>query len=99
MAENNKNDNNTPTRIAHKWSELDFSRVAAAELPDILNMLNQRLAVIEDNTYTRDESGKILADEKGNPLTLTNFYILKAEKGRAAAATAATAQAKKKEDK
>lgn len=95
MAENNKNDNNIPTRTAHKWSELDFSRVAAAELPDILNMLNQRLAVIEDNTYTRDESGKILADEKGNPLTLTNFYVLKAEKEQAAA----TAQAKKKEDK
>jgi len=95
MAENNKNDNNTPTRTAHKWSELDFSRVATAELPDILNMLNQRLAVIEDNTYARDESGKILADEKGNPLTLTNFYVLKAEKEQAAVA----AQAKKKEDK
>lgn len=70
---------------AHKWGELDFSRVAAAEIPDILNMLNQRLAVIEDNTYARDEGGKILADEKGNPLTLTNFYVSKAEKECAAA--------------
>ena len=81
MAAENKN----TTPQAHKWAELDFRRVAAAELPDILNMLNQRIAVIEDNTYARDESGKILADEKGNPLTLTNFYVLKAEKECAAA--------------
>lgn len=87
-------ENRDTTPRAHKWAELDFSRVAAAELPDILNMLNQRLAVIEDNTYARDESGKILADEKGNPLTLTNFYVLKAEKERAAAD-----DRKQKEDK
>jgi hypothetical protein len=81
-----------------KWSELDFRGVAILELPNILNMFNQRLATIEDNTYARDESGKILSDKDGNPLTLTKFYMMKAEEEMKAAA-AKDAAAEQKESK
>lgn len=75
----------------HKFAELDFSGIAVVKIGEILNLFNQRLARIEDVTYMKDNSGHILTNENGEPITLTEQYLIEA---RAAIKEAAAKEGK-----
>lgn len=75
----NENENmNTP----HTWGELDFSNVAACELGRMMNMINQRLSRLEQNTTVRNKAGKLV--------TLEDLYLEEAAENRTAPTEAPT---------
>lgn len=97
MEKENEKTTTTVEEKIHTWGELDFSNVAAKELGNILNMFNQRLARLERCVNFRDESGHIVTDENGDPISIERQYVIEAEtarKNKAAESTAASANSK-----
>lgn len=95
-----ENENEKTTTVddkIHTWGELDFSNIAAKELGNILNMFNQRLARLERCVNFRDESGHIVTDENGDPISIEKQYVIEAEtarKNKAAESAAASTSSK-----
>lgn len=63
----------------HKFAELDFSNIAAVKIGEICNLFNQRIARIEDMTFMKDGAGHILTNDRGEPITLTEQYLIEAK--------------------
>ena len=66
-----ENQNQTP-QMPQGWKDVNIVYdMPLSALVQFLNILNQRLCAVEDNTFIKDD--------EGNMLSLTKFYALQAE--------------------
>lgn len=64
------------------WSDIDFRCLPLEELPELFNVLNERLAHLEDIVHDIDKNGNLILDDGRRPMTVSEVIAKRAKENK-----------------